>query len=65
MTTKKRSGSGRATPKGTKNPEKKVKAKRTDIPDKGVSRQTELPGKGGATSNQRAARPVSHNRGNR
>lgn len=63
---KKKTGFGRATPKGTKNPEKKAKVERPGLPEKEDvdARQTELPGKA-RSGNQRAARPVSHNRGNR
>lgn len=65
MTAKhKRQGSGRATPKGTKNPIKQSKARTSDLPLPEVAPKSEIRGKV-APQTQRIARPISHNRGNR
>lgn len=64
MSQKKRSGSGRATPKGTKNPEKKSKARKSDLPLPDVVPKSEMRGKV-AKQTERISRPISHNRGNR
>ncbi len=60
----KRQGSGRATPKGTKNPVKVSKARKSELPIPEVAPKSELRGKV-AKQTQRIARPISHNRGNR
>lgn len=67
MTAKKARGNGRATPKGTKNPEKAKRSASGDQPEaaNGGGRRA-LPGKlGTGTGSGKVARPVSHNRGNR
>lgn len=68
MTAKKKGGSGRATPKGTKNPVKTGKPTRTDVPDASSGAPPhELTGKAGKAGKQsgKVSRPTSHNRGNR
>lgn len=65
MTAKNRRGSGRVTPKGTKNPVKTGKPKRTDLPGAAAGAPPhELAGKAGKQSGK-VARPITHNRGNR
>lgn len=65
MTAKnKRQGSGRATPKGTKNPVKRSKARTSELPLPDVAPKSEIRGRV-AQQTQRIARPISHNRGNR
>ena len=69
MTAKKTRGSGRVTPKGTKNPTKTPKRDRPGLPDVGADKVTgapphELTGKAGKQSGK-VNRPASHNRGNR
>ena len=64
----KKHGSGRATPKGTKNPVKSGKPKRTDLPEPTAGTP---PRDGGGRADRvgkqsgKVARPTSHNRGNR
>ncbi len=68
MTAKKKHGSGRVTPKGTKNPAKESKAGRPGLPeapDHAGAPQAELAGKVSGKQGGKVARPVSHNRGNR
>jgi len=65
MTAKNTRGSGRVTPKGTKNPTKTPKRDRPGMPE--VTAATpphELAGKAGKQSGK-IARPITHNRGNR
>lgn len=65
MTAKNKRGSGRVTPKGTKNPTKTSKAKPAGMPEiTSVAPPHELAGKAGKQSGK-VARPVTHNRGNR
>lgn len=64
MAQRKREGSGRVTPKGTKNPTKASKARRTDLPETSAAPPHELRGGAGKAST-RVARPITHNRGNR
>lgn len=65
MTAKKKGGSGRATPKGTKNPVKTGKPTRTDLPEVASGAPPhELTGKAGKQSGK-VIRPMTHNRGNR
>ena len=64
MAANKRRGSGRTTPKGTKNPEKKSKARRDDLPEQASKPPHELLGKA-AKQRDWTARPITHNRGNR
>jgi hypothetical protein len=65
MTAKNKRGSGRVTPKGTKNPTKTTKPKRDGLPDTtGGAPPHELSGKAGKQSGK-VARPITHNRGNR
>ena len=65
MTAKNKRGSGRVTPKGTKNPTKTSKAKPTGMPEvTSAAPPHELAGKAGKQSGK-VARPVTHNRGNR
>ena len=63
MTAKNKRSTGRTTPKGTKNPEKRSKRDRGDTPVTADLRP-ELAGKVGKQQAQ-VARPISHNRGNR
>lgn len=66
--TAKKQGSGRATPKGTKNPEKTGKPKRNDLPERAASTQPrEAGGRSDRAGKQsgKVSRPMSHNRGNR
>tara|TARA_R100000935_G_scaffold14710_1_gene29381 strand:- start:604 stop:801 length:198 start_codon:yes stop_codon:yes gene_type:complete len=65
MTAKNKRGSGRVTPKGTKNPTKTPKRDRPGMPE--VTAATpphELAGKAGKQSGK-VIRPMTHNRGNR
>jgi hypothetical protein len=65
MAQKKHRGSGRVTPKGTANPTKTRKPSRVDPPEAtSVAPPHELRGKAGKQSHK-AARPITHNRGNR
>ena len=66
MSTKKRKGTGRVTPKGTRNPSKPTKARRIDLPTQpnDTTPPHELAGKAGKQSGK-VARPITHNRGNR
>ena len=67
MTAKKK-GSGRATPKGTKNPTKTGKPKRTDLPEPAAGAlPREVGGRADRVGKQsgKVSRPMSHNRGNR
>lgn len=61
---RKRSGSGRVTPKGTVNPPKTGKPGRTDVPDPPSAPPHELRG-GAGKARTKVFRPESHNRGNR
>lgn len=64
MTAKKKRGSGRVTPKGTKNPGKPSKARSDDLPSPTNAPPHELLGNAGKQSGK-VARPITHNRGNR
>jgi hypothetical protein len=65
MTAKNKRGTGRVTPKGTKDPNQSTKAKRHGLAaDAAGPPPHELAGKAGKQSGRRA-RPVTHNRGNR
>ena len=61
---KKRKGSGRVTPKGTKPPEKQKKDRHTDLPEPPAAAPDQLPPKLGRGTG-RVSRPITHNRGNR
>jgi hypothetical protein len=65
MAVRKRGGSGRATPKGTKNPEKKSKV--TVVKGASPALPTHAEGKAAKAGqgSGRISRPLSHNRGNR
>jgi hypothetical protein len=68
MTAKNKRGSGRVTPKGTKNPTKTSKAKPTGMPEvTSDAPPHELAGKASKAGKPsgKVARPTSHNRGNR
>lgn len=68
MTAKNKRGSGRVTPKGTQNPTKTGKPKRTDLPETSSGSQAhDSTGRGDKAGKQsgKVARPMSHNRGNR
>ena len=65
MTAKNKRGSGRVTPKGTKNPTKNAKRERPGMPEVAAAAPPhELAGKAGKQSGK-IARPITHNRGNR
>jgi len=65
MAQRKQRGSGRVTPKGTTNPTRTTKRTRSDVPEAPAAAPPhELRGKAGKQSHK-AARPVTHNRGNR
>ena len=65
MTAKNKRGSGRVTPKGTKNPTKSPKRERPGMPEATTTAPPhELAGKAGKQSGK-IARPITHNRGNR
>ena len=67
MTARKRSGSGRTTPKGTKNPTRSRDRAADGDPGPGKERRPAANGRVGKVGRQpvRASRPISHNRGNR
>lgn len=64
MAQQKRRGSGRVTPKGTKNPDHAAKRERPGLPELPNRAPHELAGKAGKQSHK-ATRPITHNRGNR
>jgi hypothetical protein len=65
MSARKRKGTGRVTPKGTKNPAKPTKARRVELPPTAAEAPPhELAGKAGKQSHK-VSRPITHNRGNR
>ena len=64
MTSRKRSGGGRTTPKGTKDPNRDTAKKTTESSAPVDGRRPPSRSKV-AKETQRASRPISHNRGNR
>lgn len=64
MAQQKRRGSGRVTPKGTKNPTPAEKRERPGLPQQPQRAPHEVAGKAGKQSHK-AMRPITHNRGNR
>lgn len=68
MTAKNKRGSGRVTPKGTKNPTKAAKPDRPGLPDTSPGappRETSGHSDRVGKQSGKVARPTSHNRGNR